>query len=124
MIHDMILWMGHHFSPEQYLFWTRIQCLAWTSADLVIVFYLLRIMNLARAITQHPPHRIPYLIWGLSFLSLPLICAAGNGTLIFGIEVLVTIPHFMIILYVIGVNIRIAPEALHIMMGQTTAIAK
>ncbi|HPO16470.1 MAG TPA: hypothetical protein PLI09_23740 [Candidatus Hydrogenedentes bacterium] len=112
MIHEIILWMGRHFSPEQYLFWTRIQCFAWTCADLVIVFYMLQIANLARAIMRRRIHRIPYILWGVSMLSLPCILAAGNGMQIFRIEIIVTIPHFLIILYVIGANTRIAPAAL------------
>lgn len=48
--------MGNAFTPEMYLFWTRIECSAWTLADVVIVFYLIRLANSARKALNRDPH--------------------------------------------------------------------
>lgn len=105
-------WLGSHFSPEAYLFWTRIQCLAWTCADLVIVFFCIRIANLARTTVQQRQHRIPYFILAVTTCFLPAIAFADTGMRIFLIELVVTVPHFVLILYVILANLAVAPNAL------------
>lgn len=109
---SFILWLGHHFSPEQYLFWTRIQCLAWTAADLLIVFHLLRIANLARGIEGKPPHRFCFVILAASLLPVPGVLLARQGMIIFLLEVLITVPHFMLILYVIAADWQVCARAL------------
>ena len=47
---DWLMAAGEGFGPERYLFWTRLQGSAWTVADYVIVFYLLRLGNLVRSV--------------------------------------------------------------------------
>lgn len=100
MAHDMIMWLGHHFSPEQYLFWTRIECLAWTTADVLIVLFLIRLANLARGWGKRRKHLFSYLVLGLTLMPVPVIAVAQTGWAIFMLEVLVTVPHFLLILYI------------------------
>ena len=101
MIHAVIEWMGTAFSPEQYVFWTRIQCTVWTLADLVIVFYLLRIGDWARGATGLERHRISYVIWAATLPPAAAIPFQTSGDVIFLLEILVTAPHFLIIVYVL-----------------------
>jgi hypothetical protein len=100
MAHDIIMWLGHHFSPEQYLFWTRVECLAWTAADVLIVFFLIRLANLVRGLQNRRQHLFSYILLGLTLLPVPLIVNAQTGWAIFTLEVLVTVPHFLLILYI------------------------
>ncbi len=117
MIREAILWMGGCFSPEQYLFWTRIQCIAWTAADVVIVFYMLRLANLARCTLGEPLHRWPYFVLGATLLPLPGVVLASGGWAVFGIELLVTVPHFCLIVYVLAVNMRLTAAFLQRLLG-------
>ena len=111
MINDAILWLGERFSPEQYLFWTRIQCLMWTSADLVIVYYLLRIANLGRGLIGIRPHRYSYVILALTIPGMPFVAIARTGMQIFLLELVITIPHFLLILYILAANYQHGPKA-------------
>jgi hypothetical protein len=106
MIQAVIMWMGSRFSPEQYIFWTRIQCTAWTLADILIVYYLLRIGDLARSFLKVERHKVCYVIW---LATLPLsatIPFLTRGYYIFAVELLVTLPHFLIILYALAADGR------------------
>jgi hypothetical protein len=111
MLNQAILWLGERFSPEQYLFWTRIQCLMWTSADVVIVYYLLRIANLGRRLIGVRAHRYSYVILVLTLPGMPFIALAQNGSQIFLLELAITVPHFLLILYVLAANYRHGPKA-------------
>ena len=110
-MNDLIVWMGNHFSPESYLFWTRLQCLAWTAADVVIVVSLIRLANIARRLIRARVHRGSLVILALTIPPAPLVVLAPSGGAIFLIELLVTIPHFLLILYLFFANWRVAPAA-------------
>lgn len=111
MITDAILWLGERFSPDQYLFWTRIQCLMWTSADLVIVYYLLRIANLGRQQIGIRLHRYSYVILALTIPGMPFVAIARTGMQVFLLELAITVPHFLLILYILAANYRHGPKA-------------
>ena len=115
---DAIQWMGAHFTPEQYLRWTRIECAAWTLADFVLVFYLLRMANLARRVTRAHPRRLSFaILWATA---LPAVCIpfAPTGARIFGLELAVTVPHFYLILDVLVRDARHAARALAEILDQ------
>ena len=104
--------LGSWFSPEQYVFWTRIQCSAWTLADLVLVLALLRLSDVARKLEAQERHIAAHVMF---WLTVPLAVAipfARNGGLIFVIELGVTVPHFAIILYILAADARTFAAAL------------
>ena len=103
---NLLEWLGQ-FGPEQYLFWTRVQSIAWTGADLVIVFFLIRCANLARSVLGHRPHRGSYAVLGATAFLAPCLVAAPSGKVIFALEMLITVPHFLLILYLLFANIRL-----------------
>lgn len=108
MIDAFVQGAGGLFSPEAYVLWTRVQCTAWTAADLVIVFVLIRLGDLVRVASGRQPHRVSYLVL---LLTVPLAVAipfSARGLAIFALELMVTIPHFLIILYVIAADSRLA----------------
>lgn len=113
MIDQGIRWIGTQFSPEAYLFWTRIQCLAWTGADLVIVFNLLRIANLARRLAGVRPHFASFGLLTITLLFVPVVAVAPTGRMIFALELIITVPHFLIILYILAADARGLAAALH-----------
>ncbi|MCC6143649.1 MAG: hypothetical protein IT368_07570 [Candidatus Hydrogenedentes bacterium] len=101
---DWIVWAGSQFSPEAYLFWTRIQCLLWTAADVVIVLALLGIGNAARRRSGQRLHWFSYLVLAATMVLAPFVIFAPTGGLIFVLELLITVPHFVLILYLLGFN--------------------
>lgn len=106
------------FTPEQYLWWTRVQCLAWTSADAVIVFALIRLANAARALLGKRQHLFSLVALGVSLLFAPLVLVASTGAMVFVLELLITIPHFLLILYLLGANHRTLREAISVLRGR------
>ena len=108
----MIQWMGHAFTASDYMFWTRIQCSAWTLADLILIFYLIRTANLARHVTGARPHRVSYVILLATVPPAAAIPFTTTGIGIFLIELLVTLPHFLLIGYVLLADARQCAAAL------------
>ena len=102
----LIEWMGTHFSPEQYAFWAPTQCMAWTLADFVIVYYLLRIANLARDVMGVRPHRVSYAVLACTVPPALFIPFATTGGGLFALELAVTVPHFLAIVYVLIADTR------------------
>ena len=113
MFDAMLNAMGNAFTPEMYLFWTRIECSAWTLADVVIVFYLIRLANAARKVLDRDPHVFSYLVLAATIPLAAFIPLAPTGGIILLIELAVTIPHFLLILYVLGKDARTFAAALH-----------
>ena len=112
VIHALIEWMGRSFSPEQYVFWTRLQCTAWTLADIAIVYYMLRIGDLARRLLNIEPHRISYAILAATLPFAAAIPFQTNGTMIYLLEIAVTVPHFMLILITMACDAGLGLRAL------------
>lgn len=110
MMHDVIVWMGGLFTPEQYVFWTRLECSTWTAADFVIVYSLLRIGSLARQVAGRKPHRAAYLILAAT-IPFAVFIPVSDGMRLFVLELFVTIPHFLLILCALAMNAGILAAA-------------
>ena len=115
MLDALLNAMGNAFTPEMYLFWTRIECSAWTLADVVIVFYLIRLANAARKVLNRDPHVFSYLVLAVTIPLAAFIPLAPTGGVILLIELAVTIPHFLLILYVLAKDARSFAAALHVL---------
>ncbi len=101
---DVLVHAAAWFTPEQYLWWTRWQCIGWSSADAVIVFALLRMANAARTIEGLRNHLFSLVVLGITLMFVPLVFVAPTGRMIFFLELIITIPHFLLILYLLGAN--------------------
>lgn len=112
MFDTAIHWIGARFSPEEYLFWTRVQCLAWTAADVVIVYHLLRFANLARRAAGARPHVASFVALWATLLFVPGVVVMPTGRGIFILELIITVPHFLIILYVLAFDAGMLARAL------------
>ena len=113
MILDIVRSVGESFSPEAYLALTRIEGSLWTLADFVIVYYLLKIANLLRAYIGHRRHRVSYFVLAATVPFALLLPVAPSGAAFFRLELLVTIPHFLLILYVCLGDVGIAARAFY-----------
>ncbi|MFP4190895.1 MAG: hypothetical protein ACLFU6_02375 [Candidatus Hydrogenedentota bacterium] len=112
MLPEWIQRISDFFPGEVYLHWSRIQGSLWTLAGYVIIFYLLRLTNLCRAITGRALHRLPYVALAATIPFALVIPIAPTSMALFRIELAVTVPHFFIILYLLAANLRSAPQAL------------
>ncbi len=110
MIWEFMAAIGQHFSEEQYLLLTRIQGILWTTADIVIIVYLIRIANLIRGTQNQRPHRVPAFVLAATVPFALAIPIAGTGAAIFRLELIVTIPHFLLIAYLCVANAQIAAQ--------------
>ena len=118
---DALLEIPTRFSAEQYLYWTRIQCSAWTAADALIVVLVLLLCNRVRLATGRRPHVFSFAALAVTLLFAPLIWIVGDGWSIFFVEMLITIPHFLLLLYAGIANLHLCPAYLaHILSSQGT----
>lgn len=101
---DALVQYAAWFTPEQYLWWTRLQCIGWTAADAVIVAALIRLANAARSLEGKRQHLFSYIVLAISLLYAPLVLVAPTGGMVFAVELFVTVPHFLLILYLLGAN--------------------
>lgn len=103
--------IGEGFSVEDYLRLSRIQGTLWTAADVVIVLYLLRIANLFRAYLGRRVHRVPYVLLAATLPPALYIPFVREPMTFFWLELAVTIPHFLLILYIGAANAGVALAA-------------
>jgi len=96
---DLIHSIGNSFSHEQYMFWSRVEGTLWTAADVVLVVFLLRTTNLFRRYLGIRLHRISYIIVALTLPLAVFIPFHDNARTFFYLELAVTVPHFLLILY-------------------------
>lgn len=108
---EIIRQLGEWLTPERYIASTRILSSLWTLADLVIVFYLIRIANLFRRYNAIATHKIPYLVLAFTVPFTALLPFAPTGYAFFRLELIITFPHFVLILYLLIANANIAASA-------------
>jgi hypothetical protein len=117
---NLLAFLGAYFTPEQYLFMTKLQCLLWTAADVVIVYYLIQIANLARGHLNMKKHLAPFIVLGCTLFLIPLVPIAKTGNAIYTLELLITIPHFLLILYILAANTKAFPAFLSYLVNKST----
>ncbi len=99
MILELVRSIGSHFSQEQYMFWSRIQGTLWTAADIVLIVYLIRTTNLFRRHLGLRLHRWTYAVLGMTLPFAALVSVVQDARAFFYLELAVTVPHFLLILY-------------------------
>lgn len=96
---ELVQSIGSAFPHEQYLFWSRIEGTLWTCADMVLIVYLIRITNLFREYLGLRLHRVSYVVLGITLPFAALVPVVGDARTFYYLELAVTIPHFLLILY-------------------------
>ena len=99
MILELVRLIGDHFTHEQYMFWSRIQGTLWTAADVVLIVYLIRITNLFRRHLELRQHLWSYAVLGATLPFAALVPVVEDARTFFYLELAVTVPHFLLILY-------------------------
>lgn len=114
---EFVDYIGTRFTAEQYLFWSRIEGTLWTAADVAIAFLLIRMGNLVRGVAGRRRHRVSYLVLLATLPAAGCIPIVQSADTFFRLELAVTIPHFLIILYVCAADARTGLRALHIALS-------
>lgn len=110
---DALNSLGESFTPDAYLFLTRIQGSLWTLADFVIILYLIRIANVLRRYLRRRAHIVSYVVLACTAPFALLLPIAPTGLAFFRLELVVTVPHFLLILYLLASNMQIVVEAVN-----------
>lgn len=96
---ELVQSIGSAFTHEQYMFWSRIEGTLWTCADVVLIVYLIRTTNLFRDYLGLRLHRGSYVVLGITLPFAALVPVVGDARMFYYLELAVTIPHFLLILY-------------------------
>ena len=112
MVPDWIVAVGEGFGPGDYLIWSRIQGSLWTLAGYAIILGLLRLTNLSRTFLGRRRHVFSYLVLAGTVPFALMIPVAPTGGAFFRLELAVTVPHFLLILYLLAVNMGCAAKTL------------
>jgi hypothetical protein len=100
------------------MFWSRIEGTAWTLADVVIVFYLIRIANVCRAYLGLPRRIVPLVILAATLPPAAFIPFVPTARAFFLLELGVTVPHFLLILWLIFRDAELVLEAVRRRAGR------
>ena len=73
MLSDLLLWIGNHYTGELALGATKIQEALWGASELLIVFFVLKIADLARARSGKGRIVWRYRLWGAILLANPVL---------------------------------------------------
>jgi len=118
---EWIISIGERYPADSLEWVTRLQCFGWTSADIVIVFSILQLANTCRSSLGLRLHRVSYLVLIATLFFVPVIFFARTGLVLFWVEVIVTVPHFLLIIYVLAANVTVFPQFLAKILAQQAA---
>lgn len=104
--------VGNRFNHSDYLVWSRIAGVLWTVADAIIAFCMIYIGNLVRAYQAVRPHRFSYALLATSCLPAVYIPFVDTSAAFYRLELIITIPQYLIILYICAADARLAIHAL------------
>ena len=97
-----LLWIATHFTADLYLTSTKVQGLAWSGADLVLVFILLRIASLLRGREGLRPIRWRYGLLGATAMATPLLAFAATSRQILLLESAICGTQFLVLAYTLA----------------------
>jgi len=101
ILEDMFLWIGSNFTPEAYLFYTKLQGLLWSGADIMLVFMLLRISDFVGERSRRGKIRFRYFFLGASVILTPLLLFTRTRREFFVLESVICGLQFAILLYTV-----------------------
>ena len=100
----LFLRIAEGFGPTEYIFWTKIQVVAWSAADIALVFAALRIISFARAHAGRRRIRVRYVLLAVSVGLTPAVFMLQSSQQIFRLEAAVVGLQFAIMIYSIIVD--------------------
>ena len=105
-VEQIFLWMSRNFTTETYLFHSKVQGILWSSADIILVLAMLKIVGLGRRRAGLKKPLVRYLLLGLSALLTPLLLFSRTPREFFLLECIICGGQFLILLYTVVVERR------------------
>ncbi|MDY6903264.1 MAG: hypothetical protein SWH61_01140 [Thermodesulfobacteriota bacterium] len=96
------------FSPAVYLLATKIQGLMWSAADITLIFFLLKIVDVVMSSKDGKKITIRYYLLLVSAMLTPFLIVADTADFFFRLESIIFGIQFAVLLYTVCVDIKIA----------------
>ena len=97
----MLLWLSRHFTTETYLLYTKIQGVLWSIVDLVLIYFLLKMIDLAGRKKGRKRIRLRYLLLLFTALLVPFLSLVATSGAFFLLESIICGVHFSILIYIV-----------------------
>ena len=101
LLEAVFLWIGVHFTGEAYLFFSKLQGILWSTADIVLILALLKIVGFVRARSREKKIVVRYLFLWISALITPLMLFAQSPRQFFLLEAALCGTQFLILVYTV-----------------------
>lgn len=115
-VENIFLWLGTAFTIDVYMFYTKIQGMLWSIADVILVLVLLRISDLTRVKKGQRRIISRYIFLCLTAILTPLILFTKTPRQFFLLESIICGTQFAILVYTIFAERRGAMDFLRQLM--------
>ncbi|ABW68334.1 hypothetical protein [Desulfosudis oleivorans] len=103
---SLFITIGNGFSPEVHLIVTKIQGLLWSTADIVLIWFLLKIVGLARADQARAGAVWRYRLLVLSAVLVPFLIVMPTSRAFFVLESGIFGLQFGVLIYTLATDTR------------------
>ncbi|MDY7034474.1 MAG: hypothetical protein SVY10_21560 [Thermodesulfobacteriota bacterium] len=122
-VEDIFLWLRTVFTIDVYMISTKIQGILWSIADVILVFFLLKISDIIRTRTGKRRIISRYVLLYLTAFATPLLVFTKTPHQFFLLESIVCGTQFAILVYTIFAERRGAMDFFrHIKSNQVTHV--
>ena len=108
---SLLLLVGKNFTTEVYMFYTKLQGMIWSIADIVLVLVLLKIADLIRKRSQKKRITLRYVFLLVSAILTPLLIFTKTPRQFLLLESIICGTQFSILVYTVIVEIKEIVEA-------------
>lgn len=100
-IEDLFIWIAQNFTSDVYLVSTKVQGLIWSTADIILLVALFRIVSLLRERAQAPPIRWRYGFLMASAVLTPFLAFTDSSRQFLILESIICGIQFMLLVYTV-----------------------
>lgn len=98
-MNSILIYINQNFDYQIYLIFTKIQGFLWSIADIILIFYILRIIQLSKKTLNKKPPLIRYGLIILSTLLVPLLFYTKTSREFLHLESVICGIQFIILIY-------------------------
>ena len=109
---ELLIFVKDHFSMEIYMLSTRTQGIIWSIADVILILFILKTVNLVRNSINRKKIRIRYFLLFVSLLLTPMLLYVESSNSFLHIESIICGIQFLILLYTILYDRKVILEFL------------
>ena len=98
---NLLIWIGNHFTTTAYMASTKIQGLVWSTADILLIFILLKIAGHIRELTGRKPITWRYYLLWITAVLTPAILFAKSPNQILVFESIICGTQFAVLVFTV-----------------------